>query len=262
MFEELKPHLAELRKRLVICVITVILMFVVCFNYWEIILDFMKAPLVKVLPDDGKVVFTQLGETFFTAMKVSFFTSLLLSMPIIFWQAWLFVAPGLYDNEKKYVIPFVLSASVMFFLGAAFCYYFVIPVAFNFLINFGGEAYSAMLKIGEYVGFFTKLVVAFGISFELPVVTFFLAKLGLITNKSLTSFFRFAIVIIFVFAAIMTPPDVLSQFMLAGPLIVLYALSILIAKMVNPYKTDDDDEDEADEDEESEKSAQGAVKEA
>ena len=129
----------------------------------------------------------------------------------------------------------------MFFLGAAFCYFFVIPVAFNFLINFGAEQFTAMPKIGEYVGFFTKLVVAFGISFELPVVTFFLAKIGLVTNKNLSDFFRYAIVIIFIFAAVMTPPDILSQFMLAAPLIVLYLLSIFIAKMINPYKQEDDE---------------------
>lgn len=113
---------------------------------------------------------------------------------------------------------------------------FVIPVAFKFLITFGGEVATAMPKIDEYVGFFTKLIIAFGISFELPVITFFLAKIGLITNKSLSEFFRYAIVVIFIFAAIMTPPDVLSQFMLAVPLIALYALSIFIAKCVNPYK--------------------------
>ena len=242
MFEEIKPHIAELRKRLVICLLTLIVFFVLCFSYYEIILNFMTAPLNEALPPNSKIIFTQLGETFFTAMKVSFFTSLLISMPIIFWQIWLFVAPGLYDNEKKYVIPFVGAASLMFFLGAAFCYYVVIPVAFKFLINFGGGIAASMPSIGQYVGFFTKLIIAFGISFELPVITFFLALVGFITDKSLKEFFRYAIVIIFIFAAIMTPPDVLSQFMLAAPLILLYLLSIIIAKMVNPAKKDEYDE--------------------
>lgn len=249
MFEELKPHLAELRKRLIICVLSLIVLFVICFGFWEIILNFMTAPLIKVLPQGSEVIFTQVAEAFFTAMKVSFFASLLISMPIIFWQAWLFVAPGLYDNEKKYVIPFVLSASVMFFLGAAFCYFFVIPIAYNFLINFGGSQFVAMPKIGEYVGFFTKLVVAFGISFELPIVTFFLAKIGFVTDESLKGFFRYAIVVIFIFAAVMTPPDILSQFLLAVPLIVLYVFSIYIAKMVNPATKDDDEKEESNGDE-------------
>ncbi|CZE47171.1 twin-arginine translocase subunit TatC [Campylobacter geochelonis] len=249
MFEDIKPHLVELRKRLVICVLSVIVAFLICFNFWEAILDFMTQPLVKILPKGSEIIFTQLAEAFFTAMKVSFFAGLLISMPIIFWQFWLFVAPGLYDNEKKYVIPFVVSASVMFALGAAFCYYFVIPVAYDFLINFGEKLFTAMPKIGEYVGFFTKLIVAFGISFELPVITFFLAKLGVINDKSLSEFFRYAIVIIFVFAAIMTPPDVLSQFMLAVPLVLLYGISILIAKAVNPAKPEENSDEEDDEDE-------------
>lgn len=244
MFDELRPHLVELRKRLVICVLTIIFFFIVAFAYWEIILDIMLDPLLKVLPNNSEVIFTQMAEALFTAMKVSFFASLLVSIPIVFWQGWLFVSPGLYDNEKKYVIPFVVSASLMFFLGAAFCYYFVIPVAFTFLINFGGTMFVAMPKIGEYVGFFTKLIVAFGISFELPVITFFLAKIGMITDKSLKDFFRYAIVGIFIFAAVMTPPDILSQFMLAVPLIILYALSISIAKVVNPAPKEEDDEDE------------------
>lgn len=236
MFEDLKPHIVELRKRLVICVVAILVFFGLAFSVWEVILEFIMSPLKAVLPEGSNVVFTQLAEAFFTAIKVSFFASLIVSAPIIFWQFWLFVAPGLYDNEKKYVIPFVSSASIMFFLGAAFCYFFVVPVAFSFLITFGGQVATAMPKIEDYVGFFTKLIVAFGISFELPVVTFFLAKIGLITNRTLSDFFRYAIVVIFIFAAIMTPPDILSQFMLAVPLIILYAISILIAKWVNPYK--------------------------
>uniref|UniRef100_UPI001966D58B twin-arginine translocase subunit TatC n=1 Tax=Campylobacter fetus TaxID=196 RepID=UPI001966D58B len=132
----------------------------------------------------------------------------------------------------------------------SFCYYFVVPVGFHFLINFGGELFQALPSIGDYVGFFTKLIVAFGISFELPVVTFFLAKLGMIDDKALKGFFRYAIVIIFIFAAIMTPPDVLSQFLLAIPLIALYALSIFIAKVVNPAKKDEEEDTQENQEEE------------
>lgn len=245
MFDEIRPHIIELRKRLIICAVVILIFFVASFNFWEIILDFITKPLVRVLPTQSHIIFTGITEAFFTAMKVSFFTSLLISMPIVFWQFWLFVAPGLYDNEKKYVVPFVVSASAMFLAGTAFCYYVVTPVAFNFLIHFGSQLFLSMPKISEYVGDFTKLIVAFGISFELPVITFFLAKIGVITDKSLSSFFRYAIVGIFIFAAIMTPPDILSQFMLAIPLIALYGISYLIAKSVNPApKTDDLDEDE------------------
>lgn len=252
MFEDLRPHLIELRKRLLISVFALIVCFIVCFNFWNPILAYMSAPLKAVLPAGSNIIFTQVAEPFFTAMKVAFFAGLLLSLPIIFWQFWLFVAPGLYENEKKYVIPFVFSATLMFLVGAAFCYYFVVPVGFHFLINFGGELFQALPSIGDYVGFFTKLIVAFGISFELPVVTFFLAKLGMVDDKTLKGFFRYAIVVIFIFAAIMTPPDILSQFLLAVPLIGLYALSILIAKMVNPAPKDDDEEDSKEDEQEDE----------
>ncbi len=247
MFEELRPHLTELRKRLIISVLALLIAFIACFNFWNPILAFITEPLKAVLPEGSNIIFTQLIEPFFTAMKVAFLAGLLVSLPIIFWQFWLFVAPGLYDNEKKFVLPFVISASVMFAAGAAFCYYFVVPVGFAFLINFGGELFQALPSIGDYVGFFAKLVIAFGISFELPVVTFFLAKLGLITDQTLKNGFRYAIVGIFVFAAVMTPPDILSQFMLAVPLIGLYAMSILIAKMVNPAEIDDESGDGDDE---------------
>ena len=251
MFEELKPHLTELRKRLFISVMTVALMFVVCFTFWNQILDFIIAPLQNTLPDNQKMVFLEVQEPFFVAMKVAFFTGFLLSLPIIFWQFWLFVAPGLYENEKKYIIPFVVSATFMFLIGAAFCYYVVVPISFAFLINFGQQLFSAMLNIGGYVGFFTKLVIAFGIAFELPVITFFLAKLGLVDDRMLKNSFRYAIIVIFIFAAVMTPPDILSQFLMAVPLIGLYGLSIFIAARVNPAKNEEP-EQETDEEEEDE----------
>ena len=243
MFDDLKPHLIELRKRLIISCAALIIAFGLCFGFWQILLDFMVAPLRAVLPASSDIIFKEVTEPFFTAMKVAFFAGLMLSVPVIFWQFWLFVAPGLYDNEKKYVIPFVLSASAMFGAGAAFCYYFVLPAGLSFLINFGGQLFLAMPSIGEYVGFFTKLVIAFGLSFELPVITLFIAKIGLVTDESLKAYFRYAVVGIFVFAAIMTPPDILSQIMLACPLVALYALSIYIAKLVNPASKDNDEDD-------------------
>lgn len=251
MFEELKPHLTELRKRLFISVMTVALMFIVCFTFWNQILDFIIAPLQNTLPENQKMVFLEVQEPFFVAMKVAFFTGFLLSLPIIFWQFWLFVAPGLYENEKKYIIPFVVSATFMFLIGAAFCYYVVVPIGFAFLINFGQQLFSAMLNIGGYVGFFTKLVIAFGIAFELPVITFFLAKLGLVDDRMLKNSFRYAIIVIFIFAAVMTPPDILSQFLMAVPLIGLYGLSIFIAARVSPAKNEEP-EQETDEEEEDE----------
>ena len=253
MFDELKPHLAELRKRLSISLVAILVMFLVCFSFWQPILAWMIAPLKAVLPDGSNVIFTGVQEPFFTAMKVAFFTGFILSLPVIFWQFWLFVAPGLYENEKKLVIPFVLAATMMFLMGAAFCYYVVVPLAFGFLIAFGSALFTALPSIGEYVGFFTKILFGFGISFEMPVVIFFFAKLGLVDDKMLKDFFRYAIVIIFTIAAILTPPDILSQFLMAAPLTILYGISILVAKAVNPYIPPEIDETEEEDTEEEKK---------
>jgi len=253
MFDELKPHLAELRKRLSISLASVLVMFLICFAFWQPLLEWMIAPLKAVLPDGSSVIFTGVQEPFFTAMKVAFFTGFIMSLPVIFWQFWLFVAPGLYDNEKRLVIPFVSAATLMFLMGAAFCYYVVVPLAFGFLIAFGSALFTALPSIGEYVGFFTKILFGFGISFEMPVVIFFFAKLGLVDDKMLKDFFRYAIVIIFTIAAILTPPDILSQFLMAAPLTILYGISILVAKAVNPYVAPEIDETEEDDTEEEKK---------
>jgi len=241
MFEDLKPHLAELRKRLAISVVTVIVMFFVMFAFWQPILDWMIAPLVKVLPEGSTVIFTKVQEPFFTALKVAFFSGFIVSLPVIFWQLWLFVAPGLYENEKKMVIPFALGATIMFLIGALFCYYVVIPFGYEFLINFGSQLFTALPSIGEYVSFFTKLILGFGLAFELPTITFFLASIGLVTDETLKGFFKYALVVIFMVSALLTPPDILTQFLMAGPMILLYGLSILIAKSINPEKKEDDD---------------------
>jgi sec-independent protein translocase protein TatC len=247
MFDELRPHLAELRKRLSISLLAVIAMFLICFAFWQPLLAWMIAPLKAVLPEGSNVIFTGVQEPFFTAMKVAFFAGFVIALPVIFWQFWLFVAPGLYDNEKRLVIPFVSSATLMFLMGAAFCYYVVVPLAFAFLIGFGSALFTALPSIGEYVGFFTKIIVGFGLSFEMPVIIFFFAKIGLVDDKMLKDFFRYAIVIIFTIAAILTPPDILSQFLMAAPLSILYGISILVAKAVNPYIPRDDENDEKEE---------------
>ena len=165
---------------------------------------------------------------------------------MIFWQFWLFLAPGLYENEKKFVIPFVFFATIMFLIGASFAYYIVVPIGFDFLINFGNTVVTVMPSIGKYVGFFTKLLFGFGVAFELPVITFFLATIGMVNDKMLKDFFKYAIVLIFMLSALLTPPDVLTQFLMSGPLIILYGVSILIAKAINPYE-EDEYEDEIEE---------------
>ena len=241
MFEELKPHLIELRKRLFISVLCILLMFILAFALRTYILDILEAPLLEALPEISKHVnVIEIQEALFTAIKVSFFAAFIFSLPIIFWQFWKFVAPGLYDNEKKLVMPFVSFASVMFALGALFCYFIVVPLAFKFLINFGlNEGFNPVITIGTYIDFFIKVVIAFGIAFEMPVLAFFFAKIGLIDDAFLKRHFRVAVLIIFIFSAFMTPPDILSQFLMAGPLCALYGLSILIVQKVNPAKKDE-----------------------
>jgi len=246
MWEDLKPHIADLRKRLINSSIALVVSFFICFNFYDPILSWMMEPVNAVLPEGSKMVAIEVQETFFTALKVAFFAGFMLSLPVIFWQLWLFIAPGLYEHEKKFILPFVFFSTLMFVLGAVFSYYIVIPYGFSFLINFGSTVVSVMPSIGKYVTFFTKIVIGFGIAFELPIITFFLAKMGLVTDKTLKDFFKYAIVLIFIVAALLTPPDVLTQFLMAGPLIILYGISIIIAKFVNPESEilDDDEEDE------------------
>ena len=242
MLDDLKPHIADLRKRLVISSAALIVAFFACFAVYEPILNWMMLPIENVLPEGSQMVAIEVQETFFTALKVAFFSGFLVSLPIILWQMWLFLAPGLYDNEKKLVIPFVFGATFMFLVGSSFAYYIVVPFGFEFLVNFGSTVVSVMPSIGKYVSFFTKLLFGFGIAFELPVFTFFLAIIGVVTDRTLKDFFKYAVVLIFVVSALLTPPDILTQFLMAGPLIILYGVSIYIAKVFNPEVNEDDEE--------------------
>ncbi|MDH4945194.1 twin-arginine translocase subunit TatC [Sulfurimonas sp. C5] len=253
MFEDIRPHLVELRKRLGISVGSLIVMFFVMFYFHEPILDWMVSPLNDALIEvgkksvhaaDGMVTTSQVGGAFFVALKVSFFAALLGALPIILAQIWMFIAPGLYANEKKMLIPFIFGGTIMFLVGVLFAYYVVTPFGFDFLITFGSFKFTPLINIEDYVGFFTKIMFGFGLAFELPVFAYFLALLGLVDDRQMAAFFKYAIVIIFIVAALLTPPDVLTQLLMAGPLIVLYGFSILIVKLVNPAEPEEEDEDE------------------
>lgn len=248
MFDDLRPHLVELRKRLGISVATVIVMFFVMFNFHEPILSWMTAPLNDALAEvakisknaaSGMVTTTQVGGTFFVAMKVAFFTALLVSLPVVLAQIWLFVAPGLYDNEKKMLIPFIVGGTVMFLIGVLFAYYVVTPFGFSFLIAFGAFEFVPLINIEDYIDFFAKIMFGFGLAFELPIICYFLALLGLIDDRMMRDFFKYAIVLIMIISAILTPPDVLTQILMAIPLTLLYGLSILIVRAVNPAPKED-----------------------
>ncbi len=245
MFDSLRPHLIELRKRFAIILATMLVFFVVAFLFYSPILDWITQPLNNALASvggisqnasDGKVTTHQVGGAFFVALKVAFFSAFLFSVPVILWQMWKFVAPGLYENEKRLVFPFVTGGTVMFATGVLFAYYVVTPFGFEFLIAFGSENFTPYINIEDYLGFFMKILFGFGVAFELPIFIMFLAIMGLVTDKSLQDFFKYAVLIIFIFAAILTPPDVITQMLMAIPLILLYGASIIIARVINPYE--------------------------
>ncbi|MBL0721332.1 MAG: twin-arginine translocase subunit TatC [Sulfurovum sp.] len=241
MFKEIKPHLIELRKRLGISVAAIIIFAFIAFGFNQPLIEFVKAPLVSVV--NGDPFIGGIG-IFFTALKISIFTGFLLALPVVFSQLWAFIAPGLYDDEKKYVVPFVFVSTSMFLLGTAFAYWVVIPLGFQFLWIFAGNLVNFLQTLDEYVGIFTKILFGFGVAFELPVVLFFLGMLGLINDKNLKDFFGYAVLLIFVFAAMLTPPDVITQLLMAGPLIFLYGVSIIIVRIVNPYQEDEEEEND------------------
>jgi len=262
MFDDIRPHLIELRKRLVVIVGTLIVFFFACFYFHEAILEWMIEPLNDALIEvgkksltaaDGKITTSQVGGAFFVALKVSFFAALIFSIPILLWQVWLFVAPGLYANEKKMLLPFIFGGTTMFVVGVLFAYYVVTPFGFDFLITFGSFKFTPLINIEDYVGFFSKIMFGFGLAFELPVFSYFLALLGLIDDRMMKSFFKYAVIIIFIVAALLTPPDVLTQLLMAGPLIILYGFSILIVRVVNPAPPEEEDEDEETSEEETSK---------
>ena len=253
MFDDLRPHLVELRKRLGISVGSLIVMFFVMFYFHEPILEWMVEPLNIALQEvgkksvhaaDGMVTTSQVGGAFFVALKVSFFAAIIGALPIILSQIWMFIAPGLYANEKKMIIPFILGGTIMFLVGVLFAYYIVTPFGFDFLITFGSFKFTPLINIEDYVGFFTKIMFGFGIAFELPIFAYFLALLGMVDDRQMIDFFKYAVILIFVVAALLTPPDVLTQLLMAGPLIILYGFSILIVKMVNPAQPEEEDDDE------------------
>lgn len=226
----LTAHLEDLRSRLIKIFICLIVVFAIC--YWQsgVIFNFVSEPLLKLLPENSKLTMLRITEGFVTELKMSFYAAIFFSMPYILYQIWKFIAPGLYPHEKKYTSMFVIFASILFFIGAAFAYFIVFPFGFKFFLKYVNEDVVATLSIGWYLSFFIQFIIAFGSIFELPIFILFLSKLGIVTHEMLRKYRRYAIVIIFIGAAILTPPDVVSQSMMAVPLLILYEISIYIAK--------------------------------
>jgi len=227
----LATHLQELRKRLILSFIAVGGGFALCYTFAEKIFDILAAPLLNMMPTGGSLIFTSVAEAFFTYMKVAFISGLILASPFVLYQIWAFVAPGLYRHEKKYVVPFVLAGSFFFAIGILFAYYVALPVGFKFLLGFATDFIKPLPSMKEYLSFSIKFLLAFGLVFEFPVVLVLLARIGVVDAKTLARQRKYAILLIFIFAAILTPPDIISQVIVALPMIGLYELSILLSKL-------------------------------
>lgn len=224
-------HLEELRKRLMICLIAVGISFGICYIFSKEIFQLLMIPLQKALPLGSSMIYTSLPEAFFTYLKVALLAGLFVASPVVLYQIWLFVAPALYSHEKKYVIPFVVLSTLLFIGGAAFGYFIVFPFGFKFFMSFATDLIKPAPKLKEYLSFCSILLLTFGLIFELPLFVLFLAKLGVVDAQMLSRNRRYVIVGMFVTAAILTPPDVVTQLMMAGPLLLLYEVSIWVAKI-------------------------------
>ncbi len=246
--EEKSPfteHLGELRDRLVRSFIAVGIGFVAAYCFKEKLFDILTAPLVTAMDgqENMKMIFTGLPEAFFTYLKVSFLAGIILAAPVIFYEFWMFVSPGLYRNEKKYLLPIVLLSVIFFLAGSCFGYFIVFPYGFKFFLGFATKTIYAMPSMKEYLSFASKMLLAFGLVFELPLIITFMARMGLVTVPFLNKNRKYAILIFFVVAAVLTPPDVVTQIMMALPLILLYEISIMGARIFGRKKPEAEDED-------------------
>ena len=238
-------HLTELRKRLIHSFIFLIIFFVICYIFAEHIYGFLVDPFAQAVKDDGsdrRLIFTALQETFLTYIKVSFFTAFFVTCPFILMQIWKFIAPGLYKDEKSAILPYLISTPILFIFGGSLVYYLIMPLAINFFLTFESVASGGNIpiqleaKVNEYLSLIMRLIFAFGLSFQLPVVLSLLARIGVIDSEYLKKRRKYVVVIIFAIAAILTPPDPITQIGLALPLLILYELSILTVRFIERKK--------------------------
>lgn len=229
-------HLEELRNRLIVCFVAVATGFCVSYGFKEKIFQVLMNPLISMMNSGDKLVFTGLPEAFFTYVKVAFLSGIMLAAPVILHQFWVFVAPGLYKDEKRFLIPIILLSSIFFLGGAFFGYFIVFPFGFKFFLGFATEFIRPLPSMREYLSFSSKLLLAFGLVFELPLIITMMAKLGLVSVDFLKKNRKYALLLFFVGAAILTPPDIVTQIMMAFPLMLLYEISILGAKIFGKKK--------------------------
>ncbi|MGZ3774600.1 MAG: twin-arginine translocase subunit TatC [Pseudobdellovibrionaceae bacterium] len=225
--QSLYDHLAELRTRLINCIYILLAATGVCYGFSEKIFDFVRAPIVPYLPNGG-LIYTGPLDKFIAHLKLSFVCGILISCPFWLYQVWKFIAPGLYVKERKYTMGFILSGTLLFVLGSLFSYYVAMPMAFQFLMNFGGTVDKPMISIDQYMGFFTQMSLMFGVAFELPLVIIILGMLGIVSQAFLRKNRRYAIMTIAVIAAVITPPDLLSMLLMLAPMLVLFETAVLV----------------------------------
>ena len=244
-------HLDELRKRLFISIIAILIGFLICWFFSKDIYLFLARPVIQFLPpEDKKLAFTSLTDPFFLYMKVAFLAGIFLAAPVVIGQLWLFISPGLYKKEKKYAFPFIIFASLFFIGGGLFGYYVAFPMVCRFLLSWG-EPFRPIITIKEYLAMASKILIGLGLVFELPILIFFLARLGLVTPRFLIKNLKYAVLICFILAAIITPtPDVVTQSTFAVPMIALYCLGILIAIVFGKKREAEEEEDEEESSEE------------
>jgi sec-independent protein translocase protein TatC len=241
----LTSHLGELRTRLLYCVMAIGVGFLFCYAFSDHIVAALQSP-PNVLGEHLTVPLQIIApaEAFLTYIKVSFLCGLFLALPVVLYQLWLFVAPGLLEHERKYTVPFIVGSTTLFYLGGVL-FYLILPIIVQFLLSFAGPDIKAQLSVGYYVSFCLRLMIAFGLVFQLPVVTAFLTQLGLLSSRILVKNFRYAVVLAFIVAAVLTPPDVISQTFMAIPTLLLYGVSILVCKRIEKRRAAAEAEDDA-----------------
>jgi sec-independent protein translocase protein TatC len=225
-------HLIELRDRLLRCVLALLVVFICLFPWARELYAILAQPMLASLPEGGKLIATEVTAPFFVPVKVTMMAAIVVALPFLLYQLWAFVAPGLYAHEKKLIAPLIVSSTILFLCGMAFAYYLVFPVVFHFMVAVAPEGVAVMTDIGKYLDFVLTLFLAFGVTFEVPVAVVILVRMGIVTVEKLKDIRPYVIVGAFVIGAIFTPPDVVSQVMLAVPLWVLYEAGIIVAQWI------------------------------
>ena len=235
--QSLYEHLSELRSRIINCVYILVISTGFCYAYSETIFDYVRKPIAAYLPGGG-LIYTGPLDKFIAHLKLSVVCGILVACPLLLYQVWKFIAPGLYAKERKYAIGFIAAGTGLFFLGASFSYFIALPMAFDFLMSFGGDVDKPMISIDQYMGFFTQMCLMFGVAFELPLVIIVLGMMGVVSQAFLRKNRRYAVMLLAILAAIITPPDVLSMMLMLTPMWLLFEISVFVVGIFESKRTE------------------------